>query len=314
MKRWLRLLVVIIAWSGVSGCVSPRLAPEPRLHMYEQSMQLVPVAIPDQTLRVMTVNLAHGRGPGLHQAFQNGERARENLEAVREVIRREAPQVVALQEADAASVWSGAFDHVDYLTNITGFASGMLAVHAEGGGQMYGTALLTQLPVLEKRAYTFAPAPATFPKGFSLLTVRWPANGEPVDVVSLHLEPLRASVRQTQARQLIAALADRGRPLIIMGDFNTEWGHKDGVLESIVNDLNLQTFREEAEDLDTYPRLGRRLDWILASQHFEFAGFSVLPERLSDHRAVVALLRPRFQEPELHSANQNLPPEQGSTP
>jgi len=314
MKRWLRLLVMIIAWSGVSACVSPRLTPEPRLHMYEQSMQLVPAAIPDQTLRVMTINLAHGRGSGLHQAFQDGERARENLDAVREVIQREAPQVVALQEADAASVWSGAFDHVDYLASSTGFASGMLAVHAEGGGQMYGTALLTQLPVIEKRAYTFVPAPATFPKGFSLLTVRWPANGELVDVVSLHLEPLRSNVRQSQARQLIAALADRGRPLVVMGDFNTEWGHKDGVLESIINDLNLQTFRQEAQDLETFPRLGRRLDWILASQHFEFAGFTVLPERLSDHRAVVALLRPRFPEPELHSANQDLPPEQRSTP
>jgi len=302
MNRWVRLLVMIIAWSGVSACVSPRLAPEPRLHMYDLNTQFVPAAIPDQTLRVMTVNLAHGRGSGLHQAFQDGERARENLDAVGAIIQREAPQVVALQEADAASVWSGAFDHVDYLASITGFASGLLAVHAEGGGQMYGTALLTQLPVIEKRAYTFAPARATFPKGFSLLTVRWPANGELVDVVSLHLEPLRTGVRQSQGRQLIAALADRGRPLVIMGDFNTEWGHQDGVLEAIIKDLNLQTFGLEAQDLDTFPRLGRRLDWILASQHFEFAGFSVLPDRLSDHRAVVALLRPRPDEPRQQSA------------
>ncbi len=299
ISRWpiSHWLILSIAWTGISACVSPHLAPQPRLQTYGHTMQLQPAAIADPALRVMTVNLAHARGTGLHQALQNEERARANLDAVRAVIQREAPQVVALQEADASSAWSGAFDHVDYLAETSGFASGLLSIHAEGGGQTYGTALLTQLPVVDKRAYTFAPAVATFPKGFSLLTVRWPAEDELVDLVSLHLEPLRTKVRQEQARQLIAALADRGRPLIIMGDFNTEWDHRDGVLDSIIRDLDLQTFRQQAEDLATYPRFGRRLDWILASQHFEFAGFSVLPDRLSDHRAVMALLRPRPEAP-----------------
>lgn len=285
-----RLIGLVLICVGLSACVGYRLSPEPRLHAHDEIWQVQPAAVSDFTLSVMTVNLAHGRGDGLHQLLQGGERARQNLDAVGELIEREGPQVVALQEADAPSGWSGAFDHVSYLADAAGFAWSLRTAHAEGAGLSYGTALISQLPVVDKAAYTFAPAPAALPKGFSLLTVRWPATGQLVDVVSLHLEPLRSSVRQRQMRQLVAALADRDRPLIVMGDFNTEWGHDDGVLERIAKDLRLQAFAADDGDLITYPRLNRRLDWILVSGHFRFVSYRVLPDPVSDHRAVVAEL------------------------
>ena len=288
-----RLLALILVCTGLGACVGYRLSPEPRLHAHDGFLQVQPAAVADGTLSVMTVNLAHGRGNGFHQLLQDGDTARENLDAVGVLIDRERPQVVALQEADAPSGWSGAFDHVGYLARSTGFSWSLRSAHAEGAGLRYGTALISRLPVSDKGAYTFAPARAALPKGFSLLTVRWPATGQLVDVVSLHLEPLRAAVRQRQMRQLVAALADRDRPLIVMGDFNTEWGHDDGVLERVAEDLRLQAYAADDPDLATYPRLNRRLDWILVSGHFEFVSYRVLPDPVSDHRAVVAELRAR---------------------
>jgi len=293
MKSGLRLVLLTLLWMGVGGCVSHRLSPEPHLRAHEEPWQIRPASMSTPTLNVMTINLAHGRGNGVHQVLQNGGQARENLDAVSALIRREQPQIVALQEADAPSAWSGSFDHVSYLAERTGLSWSLQVAHAEGAGLRYGTGLMSGLPVADTGAYTFAPAAGTLPKGFSLVTVRWTDTGELVDVVSVHLEPLRAAVRQQQTQQLIAALADRGRPLVIMGDFNTGWEDQDGVLESITRDLGLRAFAATAPDLETFPRLGRRLDWILVSADFEFADYRVLPDPISDHRAVVATLRAR---------------------
>ena len=110
-------MALILVCTGLGACVGYRLSPEPRLHAHDGFLQVQPAAVTDGTLSVMTVNLAHGRGNGFHQLFQDGDRARENLDAVGVLIDRERPQIVALQEADAPSGWSGAFDHVGYLAH-----------------------------------------------------------------------------------------------------------------------------------------------------------------------------------------------------
>lgn len=293
MTSRLTALLLTTMWLCVSGCVSHSLSPQPNLRVHEEPWRIRPAAMSTPTLDVMTVNLAHGRGNGFHQFLQDGDKARANLDVVGAVIKREQPQVVALQEADAPSAWSGSFDHVSYLAERAGLSWSLQVTHAEGAGLRYGTGLMSRLPVADAAAYTFTPATGTLPKGFSLVTIRWTETGELVDVVSVHLEPLRAAVRQQQTQQLIAALADRGRPLVIMGDFNTEWDDPDGVLQRITGDLGLEAFAAGHPGLETFPRLGRRLDWVLVSDHFEFVDHRVLPDPVSDHRAVVATLRPR---------------------
>ena len=116
-----------------------------------------------------------------------------------------------------------------------------------------------------------------------------------IDVVSVHLEPLRSAIRQRQAAEVITFLRDRNRPLVIMGDLNTEWDHEDGVLQNLVEELELTVFVPEHEDAVTYPRLGRRLDWILISRELEFVKLKILVDEVSDHRAVVAELRKAVQ-------------------
>ena len=67
----------------------------------------------DFTLRVMTLNLAHGRGEAFHQLFQKSTTIIQNLDEISAMLKREQADVVALQEADAPSFWSGNFHHVD---------------------------------------------------------------------------------------------------------------------------------------------------------------------------------------------------------
>ena len=272
----------------LTGCISPLLGPEPEVFAGDETREAAPV---DDGLRVMTLNLAHGRGTGFHQALQGKDRAMANLKEIEGIVRRERPHVIALQEADQPSGWSGDFDHVEFLANSAGFDWGVHTAHAEGVGLSYGTAVLSRLTVADYGAYTFNPAAASLPKGFSLATVEWSEAGLLIDVVSVHLEPLRMEIRQRQARELVAALADRPRPLVVMGDFNTQWDAEDGVLQTIISGLSINAYIPEA-GLVTYPRLGRRLDWILVSCDLTFTHLEVLEDQVSDHRAVIADLAP----------------------
>jgi endonuclease/exonuclease/phosphatase family metal-dependent hydrolase len=283
-----RFVVLAFLAVTVCACVSPNLAPHPSTfspaHHHPASVN----AADNLTLRMLSINLAHGRGDGVHQAFQDEQDARRNLDAVEALIRRQSPDVIGLQEADAPSKWSGNFDHVEYIAEAAEFKWGMHTAHARGLGLSYGTAVISRLPIEDHAAYTFRPAPASLPKGFSLAIVRWPGKGIEIDVVSVHMEPLRESIRQRQAIELVAALADRKRPLVMMGDFNTEWDDDDGVLRKIVNGLNLTAHAPLQEDLVTFPKLDRRLDWILVSSEFRFVDFDVLDDPVSDHLAIVA--------------------------
>ena len=66
-------------------------------------------------MKVMTLNIAHGRKDGPNQVFQKARTIKSNLDEIAEVVNREKPDVLALQEADGPSIWSGGLDQVKYL-------------------------------------------------------------------------------------------------------------------------------------------------------------------------------------------------------
>jgi endonuclease/exonuclease/phosphatase family metal-dependent hydrolase len=244
------------------------------------------------TLKVLTLNVAHGRNEGPHQALQKRQRIEANLDAIAEMLLREQPDVVALQEADGPSVWSGDFDHVGYVAGKAGLAHHCRGQHVEGLGLSYGTALLSRVPLGDSRSVTFAPSPPTFSKGFVIATFQWPGRpGLEVDVVSVHLDFSRKSVRQRQIEELIGELSQRDNPLVIMGDFNCQWTGEDGPLAPLVEKLDVAAYRPTAEEMTTFPKLKQRLDWVFISPGLEFVEYETVADPVSDHRAVVAVLR-----------------------
>lgn len=231
-------------------------------------------------LRVMTLNVAHGRGTTAHQIGQRREAFETNLDAIARLLRRERPDVVALQEADGPSTWSGNFDHVQRLAELAGYPHRFRGRHVDTPGLSYGAALLSTRPLGDPQSHRFAPSLPTPLKGFVVATVG------SVDVVSVHLDFLREDVRRRQIAEMVATLRARNRPLILLGDFNLEWGE---TLRRLTDALDLHAFRPEAADLATFE--DRRLDWILLSRGLEFVRYTVVADALSDHRAVVADIR-----------------------
>lgn len=251
-----------------------------------------PVSQQPRTLKVMTLNIAHGRGDGWHQAFMRAETHRRNLDRIGKVLIRETPDIVALQEADGPSIWSGNFDHVAYVAESSNFRHHFRGEHVKGLKLSYGTALLSRQPLDGCASITFAPSPPTLSKGFVLGTFQWP--GKPdlnVTVASVHLDFSRGSIRQRQVKKIVERMQDVEGPVIVMGDFNCEWKSNESTLKTLAEELEIQPYMPFAEDFETFPGSGKRLDWILVSPEIEFVSYTTLDDVVSDHSGVVTVLR-----------------------
>jgi len=247
------------------------------------------------SLRILALNIAHGRNQAANQLLLEKQDIENNLKAVAQLLVQYSADVVALQEADGPSRWSGNFDHVEFLARESGYPWHYRANHAESWLFSYGTAILSRLPVAETIQHTFEPSPPTMNKGFLLNRVRWDNNNENghvfnVDIISVHLDFSRHSVRDAQIAEMSAVLANREGPMIILGDFNSEWFSDESVVKKLAENGGMSVYRHNAKDLPTY-KSKYRYDWILISEELAFIDYTVLPDAVSDHSAVMAEIR-----------------------
>jgi endonuclease/exonuclease/phosphatase family metal-dependent hydrolase len=238
----------------------------------------------DGEVRVMTLNLAHGRGTALHQAAVSSRQIRANLDEVAELIVEEDSDVIGLQEADGSSAWSGNFDHVAYLADAIGFPWYVRGGHAALPSLDYGTAILGRPAVVDSDAVNFDTLGPGFHKGYTVSTIT--LDGVEVDVLSIHLDPLLGGRRKGQVRQIAEYLEERGRPAIIMGDFNVSWREGNPV-HWLMERLDLEAYEPGSGKHDTFK--DRRLDWVLITEDvLDFENHWVIHTDVSDHRPVVA--------------------------
>jgi len=235
-------------------------------------------------LTVMSLNLAHGRSDSFHQAFLPTSTIRENLTSVATLLERVGADVVAVQEADGPSVWSGRFCHVARLARGAAYDWHLRGRHARFPGISYGTGLLSRRELKQTRSEAFSMTPPTPRKGLVVGTVD--VNGMAVDVYSVHLDFARNGARAAQVRQIVELVRQRGRPVIIAGDLNADWG-AGGATRMLAEALDLHTWRPD-QQFPTFPSLGSRIDWVLVSRSLKIVEHRVLADRVSDHRAVLA--------------------------
>jgi endonuclease/exonuclease/phosphatase family metal-dependent hydrolase len=241
------------------------------------------------TLRVLSLNVAHGRADRGHQLLQSPRHRERTLARIAALFDREGPDVVGLQEADGPSFWSGGFCHVDALARGGSFSFAAHGAHVEGPGLRYGTALLSRMQLEDALACTFARSLPTPAKGFTVAAVRIDEHTE-IDVASVHLDFLHPRVRTRQVEQMVEVLAPRRRPLVVMGDFNDEWHDESSAVRGLAAALGLVAHSPEMP-ASTFPRSGARFDWILVSSQLAFERHEVLPDVVSDHLPVVADIR-----------------------
>lgn len=252
--------------------------------------------------RLLTFNIAHGRGPVLHQALRRKIQFRDNLLKIARLIVRLEADVVALQEIDQDSRWSGSFDHLAYLSEHTGLAHAIHGVHNRRGGSYhlnYGNALLSRFPVHHQESVPFGRG-TVGEKGFLFAELDTPAGRLPVMNVHMHHRSRPARLRQVSHLMdyLDAQRTHRGArwrtwPLIC-GDLNNPSHHPDatatllGYLEQFEN-YTLLPKGVAGRAAHTFPSLWprRALDYIYLPSGCARPEVTVVRSFLSDHRPVL---------------------------
>jgi endonuclease/exonuclease/phosphatase family metal-dependent hydrolase len=273
-----------------------------------------PSVLESEFLRVVTLNMAHGRKDARNQMFLSDETIRENLLELGRLLDRAEADVIALQEADAESAWSGKFNHVELLAQNTLYHCYEHGIHASNRFYDFGTALLSSHSFDGGFTHSFQPSFPTTTKGFTLAALNWNPGGRleqalSVKFVSVHLDFSRRSVRRSQIDEIVKVLGNMEGPMVLMGDFNTDWQTEDSSLQHLATLLGMNVYEPHAEGLATYGDKGARLDWVLISDELDFSRYAVYPDVVSDHYAVAAEVVLR----ENQESAADMIPESGST-
>lgn len=248
-------------------------------------------------LRLVTFNIAHGRGLTLLQGFTSQRKLRLNLRRIAALLDRLAPDVVALQEIDERSRWAGNFDHLDYLRVHTRFPHSIFGIHNRRSGLLnlsYGNAVLARHAIRTAETVAFG-SRKLGEKGFLYIELDVAARCLPL--VNLHLHFGSRAQRLRQLERLVGWLREKHRlhgdrwevPPIICGDFNSP-DHRDDATASLLSHLSDYcdyALHPVAEP--TYPSLlpQRALDFVFLPKGCMKVKSEVVRSLLSDHRPVV---------------------------
>lgn len=255
-------------------------------------------------VRLLTFNIAHARGLGLHQTLRARTRIRAQLRRIAALIARVDADIVALQEIDENSRWSGSFDHLAYLAEHTGLNHAVHGVNTRRVSALfhlnYGNALLSRHPIAHHENLPFGRG-SIGEKGVLFAEVTTPAGTLPV--VNVHMHHRSRASRLRQAAHLMQFLArqraSRGRGWrtgpILCGDLNNPAHAPDatamllGYFEQFDNYLLLPK-GPEGRGVGTFPSLWpkRALDYIFLPGQCTRVEVTVLRSYLADHRPVLA--------------------------
>jgi endonuclease/exonuclease/phosphatase family metal-dependent hydrolase len=248
-------------------------------------------------VRLLTFNIAHGRGLAPIQGLTSRRKIKANLARIARLIKQVGADIVAFQEIDQDSRWAGSFDHLDYLKDLTGFPHAAFGVNNRRGGLLhlhYGNALLSRHPILHWENFAFGSS-RLGEKGFLFAEID--VHGQRVPLVNLHLHYRSRVKRFRQLDRLLEVLDVEARrhgsrwgvPPIVCGDFNTP-GHTNDATASLVRHLHrFGSYSLHPLEGATFPSPlpTRRLDFVMLPEGCRAPFSETLPVLLSDHRPVL---------------------------
>jgi len=195
---------------------------------------------------------------------------------VAEQIRASGARVVLLSEVDRGWLLNGGQDQLAILSRMLG----MQAVFGPAGDQIWGDAILTDLPLSDVSKTRYPMFDALTGAGITAATVTW--DDRPVRILATHLQPdgneTDATVRQAQ---LFADALGAGDGAVIGGgDLNTTRGSDAwrALLASGVQDA--------FADASDQPEIDHLLVAGLTAENAE-----IIDSPLSDHPMIVATFR-----------------------
>ena len=225
------------------------------------------IEAPRNNFRVMTYNI--------HQGFNAGQVP--SLDMLVEVISRESPDVLVLQEVVRGWMIDEQHDALSVLAE----RLGMPYVFSPNIGDLYGNAILSRFPMTDVKRVHFAVQPSAKhqPRGAVGVHI-----GD-VLIVTTHLDEVEDSgaIRQEQVRTILREW-DGEKVAIIAGDMNAEPGDLE---MGLFSEAGYGDLAEPAGPTTTMDDPPKRIDYIWGIGVIGSGPHTVMALGASDHRAVV---------------------------
>ncbi|WP_329519633.1 endonuclease/exonuclease/phosphatase family protein [Spirillospora sp. NBC_01491] len=233
----------------------------------------------DDGLRIAAYNVRMGYG-------MNGTMTVTRQAAALRALR---PHVVVLGEVDRAWLLNGGRDQLRLIAD----RLGMRAVWAPAGDEVWGDALLTDLPVTSVRN---RPLVKGGPTGAQALEVGLRKDGRDITVIATHTQPPEDWKSLAQAEQLAGiarAAAQGGRPVVLTGDLNLQPGDRawEVLLGAGLTDAMASV--RPALTFPALPKSTKQLDHVLVTPDLVPSDPAIPDVPHSDHRPIAVTLAPR---------------------
>ena len=234
-----------------------------------------------KTLRVMTYNIHVGVGMD----------KKLNLERIAEVINRERPDLVGLQEVDRGVKRTEGKDQIAELAKLTRMDFSFAHNLDYQGGQ-YGVAILSRFLIQHADHQKYENRRETERRG--MLRVEVEVEGKKLNFVTTHLDYQYEDGRLFETEQLLRLVDGVKGPLIIAGDFNDEpKGNAYKLMRSKFDDA----WAGNKTEGFTYPadKPTKRIDYIFyrASDRVRVKRVWIVNTLASDHLPLMAELEIR---------------------
>jgi len=252
-----------------------------------------------QSFRLMTLNIAHGRGLSFYQGFHSAKAIDRNLSRIAYLLRKHNADLVALQEVDEDSHWNKRIHLLDVLQEKAGYAHSYLGVHNKRTGKLplaYGNGLLTKFPIRHAEHQAFGQA-SLGEKGF--MCAELVTHHGILPLVNLHLD-FRSRLRRVQQIEgLIQFLEDKQFTAdhtphlspVICGDFNACEGKSADAVRHLFRYLQeICEYQLYPQDkIRTFPSIlpTHGIDFIFIPPSYRVSRCEVPRVYVSDHRPVV---------------------------
>jgi endonuclease/exonuclease/phosphatase family metal-dependent hydrolase len=244
----------------------------------------LPRGVRADTIRILTYNIAHGRG---------GDE-RVNLDRTARAINAALPDIVALQEVDSATQRTEGADQPALLARLTRMEAYFGQAMPYDGGA-YGVAVLSDLPVASFRTHALPAAEGHEARAVAEARIVLPNTGDTLLFLSTHLDHTSGNdVRRRQSERIAALFPpDDSTVAVLAGDLNDVPASR--TLDALMHDWRDGTGLDHPP---TYPAASpdRKIDYVLyrpASRIRVLASDVLLERSASDHRPVLVVLEVR---------------------
>lgn len=242
----------------------------------------------NKILKVMSYNIHIASPPSILPEFSHTD-----LKAIADVINREKPDLIALQEVDAYTERSGKHSHqakdLAELTDMYYFFA--KAIDRSDGD--YGVAILSKYPIVDSESFKLPTTEASNGETRALAVIKIEALGEKLVFMSVHLDHRSDIDRQFQAKQLLEYTKPFDQyPIILAGDFNME--PNNDIFQLLLKRFVMETVKPPFTFSSTQPEV--TIDHILinkkAYELFDILNYYTIDEKYaSDHLPLVMELQ-----------------------